>query len=226
MALKTIVSKGKKILKGLKGDKRTKVGRTIESVKTKVKKAVTPKKSTVKTQPVKPQPVKPRTIDFSKAKRTLATTAGVSAGVGAGGTALYMAGKSDNKKSETPKKVIDATGSKTFKQSFSEARKGGQKEFTWNGKKYNTKLASDTKPAKVDYQDANPNKSNAPNPFKKNDSDNKEKFDRMQAARDQMKRARESMGMGSRFGYKKGGSVKRNMRDGCAVRGKTKGKLY
>ena len=54
----------------------------------------------------------------------------------------------------------------------------------------------------------------------------KEEFDRMQAARDQMKRARESMGMGSRFGYKKGGSVKRNMRDGCAVRGKTKGKLY
>jgi hypothetical protein len=37
MALKTIVSKGKKILKGLKGDKRTKVGRTIESAKTKVK---------------------------------------------------------------------------------------------------------------------------------------------------------------------------------------------
>ena len=70
MTLKTIVSNGKKILKGLKGDKRTKVGRTIESVKTKVKKAVTPKKSTVKTQPVKPQPVKsqpvkPKTIDFS-----------------------------------------------------------------------------------------------------------------------------------------------------------------
>ena len=29
-----------------------------------------------------------------------------------------------------------------------------------------------------------------------------------------------------RPGMKKGGSVKRNMRDGCAVRGKTKGKLY
>jgi hypothetical protein len=38
----------------------------------------------------------------------------------------------------------------------------------------------------------------------------KEEFDRMQAARDQMKRARESMGMGSRFGYKKGG-IKSNV---------------
>lgn len=55
----------------------------------------------------------------------------------------------------------------------------------------------------------------------------KEEFDRMQAARDQMKRARESMGMGSRFGYKKGGSVKHSCRrgDGICKKGKTKGRM-
>ena len=52
----------------------------------------------------------------------------------------------------------------------------------------------------------------------------KEEFDRMQAARDQMKRARESMGMGSRFGYKKGGAVK-HRGDGCCMKGHTKGKM-
>jgi uncharacterized protein HemX len=140
---------------------------------------------------------KPKTIDFSKAKKTLAGTAAVSAGVG------YMAGKADNKKPEV--------------------KKPGPKKFS--PKKEETKT----------YQDAKLNKSNAPMPdftpkkvdaADKAEAPKKEEFDRMQAARDQMKRARESMGMGSRFGYKKGGSVKRNMRDGCAVRGKTKGKLY
>lgn len=174
-----------------------------------------PKTTSKKTTPKK-APVKPRTIDFSKAKKTLAGTAAVSAGVG------YMAGKSDNKKSETPKKVIDATGSKTFKQSFSEARKGGQKEFTWNGKKYNTKLASDTKPkketgsmpapeSKVMYEEEalkiGPDMS----------KDNKEKFDRMAAARNQQRMAQKSMG------FKKGGKV--YCKDGCAVRGKTKGRI-
>jgi len=181
-----------------------------------------PKTTSKKTTP-KQAPVKPRTIDFKKAKRTLAATAGVSAGVA--GTAGYMAGKPDNKKSETPKKVIDATGSKTFKQSFSEARKGGQKEFTWNGKKYNTKLASDTKPAKVDYQDANPNKSNAPNPFKKNDSDNKpvpkSDDDKMKWAQGAMESAQGLLRRPTSM--KKGGKV--YCKDGCAVRGKTKGRI-
>ena len=181
-----------------------------------------PKTTSKKTTP-KQAPVKPRTIDFKKAKRTLAGTAAVGAGVG--GTAGYMAGKSDNKKSETPKKVIDATGSKTFKQSFSEARKGGKKEFTWNGKKYNTKLASDTKPAKVDYQDANPNKSNAPNPFKKNDSDNKpvpkSDDDKMKWAQGAMESAQGLLRRPTSM--KKGGKV--YCKDGCAVRGKTKGRI-
>ena len=126
-----------------------------------------------------------------------------------------------------PKMSVDkgATGSKTFKQSFSEARKGGQKEFTWNGKKYNTKLASDTKPAKVDYQDANPNKSNAPNPFKKNDSDNKpvpkSDDDKMKWAQGAMESAQGLLRRPTSM--KKGGKV--YCKDGCAVRGKTKGRI-
>jgi hypothetical protein len=43
-----------------------------------------------------------------------------------------------------------------------------------------------------------------------------EKFDRMAAARNQQRMAQKSMG------FKKGGTVKR---DGCAVRGKTKGRM-
>lgn len=47
----------------------------------------------------------------------------------------------------------------------------------------------------------------------------KKKFDRMAAARNQQSAAQKMMG------FKKGGSVKRNMRDGCAMRGKTKGRM-
>lgn len=32
----------------------------------------------------------------------------------------------------------------SFKESFASARKAGKKEFKWNGKSYNTKLAADT----------------------------------------------------------------------------------
>jgi hypothetical protein len=217
MALKTIVSKGKKILKGLKGDKRTKVGRTIESAKTKVKemasktspsakggktKAATskpPVKIPAAPKPPKPtagpQPVKPMT----KGEK-IATGAAAAGAAGLTGSVMF---KKDTKKPEV--------------------KKPEPKKFS--PKKEETKT----------YQDAKLNKSNAPMPdftpkkvdaADKAEAPKKEEFDRMQAARDQMKRARESMGMGSRFGYKKGGSVKRNMRDGCAVRGKTKGKLY
>lgn len=34
-----------------------------------------------------------------------------------------------------------------FKSAFASARKAGKSEFTWNGNRYNTKLASDTKKA-------------------------------------------------------------------------------
>lgn len=34
----------------------------------------------------------------------------------------------------------------SFKASFAAARKAGKKEFTWNGKRYNTKLKEDSAP--------------------------------------------------------------------------------
>ena len=132
---------------------------------TKGSKKTTPKKSTVK----------PATIDFKKAKRTLAGTAGVGAGVG------YMAGRSGNKKVETKKPAPKKTETK--------------KEQT--------------------YYKSNPNKSNAPRPdytSKKTET----KKDRSEMGKSLQKKAQASMG------FKKGGMVKR---DGCAVRGKTRGKL-
>jgi len=187
MALKTIVSKGKKLLKGLKGDKRTKVGKKVEAAKTKVKQAVTPKKSTVK----------PATIDFKKAKRTLAGTAGVGAGAG------YMAGRSKSSKSSNQSDAQRAPGSSGYKPT--QTNKGpnmsavNKPKSDNKGKGY--KLKKDATVRKTDREET-----------KKKE----EKFDRMAAARNQQRAAQKSMG------FKKGGMVKR---DGCAVRGKTRGKL-
>ena len=145
-----------------------------------------------------PKPTRPMT----KGEK-IATGAAVTGLSGIGGIAIY---KNANKKPEVKKP---------------EVKKPEPKKFS--PKKEETKT----------YQDAKLNKSNAPMPdfapkkveaADKAEAPKKEEFDRMQAARDQMKRARESMGMGSRFGYKKGGKV--YSKDGCAVRGKTKGKLY
>jgi hypothetical protein len=41
--------------------------------------------------------------------------------------------------------VKDVEEPQTFKQAFASARRGGDKTFTWQGKKYTTELASDTK---------------------------------------------------------------------------------
>ncbi|MGD9682595.1 MAG: hypothetical protein AB7L70_19145 [Pyrinomonadaceae bacterium] len=47
-----------------------------------------------------------------------------------------------------------------FKSAFAAARKAGKKTFTYNGKSYNTKLASDT-PSKAPTPTANPKKAAA-----------------------------------------------------------------
>lgn len=104
---------------------------------------------------------------------------------------------------------------KTFKQAFSEARKAGKDTFTWNGKKYTTEMAGKkSKGIDSGLEDA----------------------------------YQESMGTGSaersydatpyveahdeESRFKKGGSVKMakggsasNRADGCAQRGKTKGRM-
>ena len=84
----------------------------------------------------------------------------------------------------------------TFKERFAQARKDGDKKFTWHGKEYTTELA---KP--------------------------KEKFSAAKEvgakpAKKAPEFMRKSMGM------KSGGSVSASRRaDGCAIRGKTRGKM-
>ena len=85
----------------------------------------------------------------------------------------------------------------TFKEAFAMARKSGDKKFSWHGKEYTTELA---KP--------------------------KEKFS---AAKEVgAKPAKKAPGfMRSALGYKAGGSVSSASKrgDGCAIKGKTRGKM-
>jgi Mg-chelatase subunit ChlI len=48
----------------------------------------------------------------------------------------------------------------SFKSAFAAARKAGKKIFTWNGKRYNTKLASDKKQTAVPTKNPRKNKAN------------------------------------------------------------------
>ena len=81
------------------GNKYLKLGKALYNAGKKklsgVASKTSPKTTSKKTTP-KQAPVKPRTIDFKKAKRTLAGTAGVSAGVGAGGHAAPAEAKTYN----------------------------------------------------------------------------------------------------------------------------------
>lgn len=88
-----------------------------------------------------------------------------------------------------------STSEKSFKQAFADARKSGKDGFTWKGKKYTTELA-------------------------------KPKKEEPSADRDLVETHFEEIG------YKKGGAVKMakggsasSRADGCAQRGKTKGRL-
>ena len=183
--IETIYKAGKKKLQSItKGSKKTTPKQTTPKV---TPKKTTPKKSTVK----------PATIDFKKAKRTLAGTAGVGAGAG------YMAGRSKSSKSSNQSDAQRAPGSSGYKPT--QTNKGpnmsavNKPKSDNKGKGY--KLKKDATVRKTDRED-----------IKKKE----EKFDRMEAARNQQRMAQKSMG------FKKGGMVKR---DGCAVRGKTRGKL-
>lgn len=49
----------------------------------------------------------------------------------------------------------------TFNSAFASARKAGKKEFTWNGKKYNTKVRSDSAPTSSARPNSRPARSNS-----------------------------------------------------------------
>lgn len=125
----------------------------------------------------------------------------------------------------------------SFSKAFADARKAGKKTFMWNGKSYSTKRADDkpaSKPQRAKgsggYKPTNTkigpnmNKVNKPDakpaPKKGTRSTMQKLFgaseERRQMGRDLQKKAQRSMG------FKKGGSVRG---DGCAKRGKTKGRF-
>jgi len=92
-------------------------------------------------------------------------------------------------------------GNKTFKQAFAEARKSGQDTFNWNGKKYTTEMAKKPEAKAEETMETKPD-----NELEETHFDS--------------------------IGYKKGGCVKMakggtasSRADGCAQRGKTKGKV-
>jgi len=147
-----------------------------------------------------------------KLNRLMDTLAGDSEGV----AAKYMAKKRKDEVASTRTGAIGSTknvdagtgrgttafgGDKTFKQAFAEARKAGQDTFNWNGKKYTTEMAKKPEAKAEETMETKPD-----NELEETHFDS--------------------------IGYKKGGCVKMakggtasSRADGCAQRGKTKGKV-
>lgn len=111
---------------------------------------------------------------------------------------------------------------RSFKEAFAEARKAGEKQFTWQGKRYSTELAGAAAPTRAA----------------------KSSYTGDEAASDFIREAKRGVARrgpamyGSTFkpersaeaqamrGYKKGGKVSASSRgDGIAKRGKTRGKV-
>ena len=105
--------------------------------------------------------------------------------------------------------------SKSFKEAFAEARKAGDKTFMFGGKKYTTELKEEAakKPA--------PAKPKAEPP--KAESTETRTPSRISQAKGSMKEKMRFMGITR---YQAGGKVSASKRaDGCAVKGKTKGRM-
>ena len=143
----------------------------------------------------------------------------------------------------------------SFGQAFSEARKAGEKVFTFNGKKYTTEMADD-KPRSVggtpkmgEYKTRAPysdrgNEMTAKNSMRRDMYDRMNEIDKetqgdAMAMRYKPRRTPEALtetnkpGTATRYEnedatsetFKKGGSVFRSSANGIAQRGKTKGKM-
>jgi len=110
-------------------------------------------------------------------------------------------GSMKNVDAGTGRGTVPGNTGKSFKDSFAEARKAGQDTFNWNGKKYTTEMAKKPEAKAEETMETKP------------DNELEEAhFDSI--------------------GYKKGGCVKMakggtasSRADGCAQRGKTKGKV-
>jgi hypothetical protein len=145
---------------------------------------------------------------------------------GYGKAAVYEAAKRPEYKASTPAPEAQTSTAKTedakpknFRQAFAAARKAGDKTFTFGGKKYTTELKEEAKkPTTKRYMD------------KKSDDDLAYRAPRMGDAGFMAKRMtpNEVKAESMRGSFKKGGSVKSSASkraDGCAQRGKTKGRM-
>ena len=122
----------------------------------------------------------------------------------------------EKRATESKPKDSAETKPKNFRQAFAAARKSGDKTFMFGGKKYTTELAS-KKPARDPDADKGPSKEDI------------ERLERRAAAskpsqaKGSMKEKMRSMGITR---YQAGGKVSASKRaDGCAVKGKTKGRM-
>ena len=107
----------------------------------------------------------------------------------------------------------------TFGQAFRDARKSGDKTFMFNGKKYSTELASEKAPAKVSAQNKTESSDRSVAKAEGSFADRQAYKRATKAA--QADEKRKAMGM------KKGGMVSSASKraDGCATKGKTKGRM-
>ncbi len=137
----------------------------------------------------------------------------------------------------------------SFKEAFAEARRGGDKTFEWNGKKYTTEVAGDKSAAKAspratDTGDetarlaarrAAPSKPAYETPYDRMNRRNREESAARSAAtpkgQDRILRDVRPGSVNPKTllptGMKRGGVVSKasGRADGCAQRGKTKGKM-
>lgn len=116
---------------------------------------------------------------------------------------------------------------KNFGQAFAAARKAGDKTFMFNGKKYTTELKEEAakKPAptkpKAEPPKATPAAAKAETKPAETDTTTKRL-----TPREKLQKLTRALRVPERSSYKSGGMVSASKRaDGCAVRGKTRGKM-
>jgi hypothetical protein len=126
-------------------------------------------------------------------------------------------GPSEDELERLEKRAMGSTPKKqSFGQAFAAARKAGDKTFMFGGKKFNTELA---KPAAKKDPDAD----KGPTDAEIARLEKRAATPRVSEVKGSMKEKMNKLGVTR---YQAGGSVSASKRaDGCAVRGKTKGRM-
>jgi hypothetical protein len=139
-------------------------------------------------------------------------------------------GARDEEGSIRKEKPSGKISTKSFREAFAEARKAGEKNFTWNGKKYNTEVAK-PKPKVAEKRDfPTPTEPGRPGPTratalnvnatqKDADTARDKRF-----VKDAVRGAEKAAERKKSQDFAKGGSVSARA-DGIAKRGKTKCKI-